>query len=697
VPAPDPPVGSPVIPRAPLSLRAVLLGLFGAAVIAALTPYNDWALNNTFLIGNNLPLGAIMLAFLFTVFVGGPLSRLAPRHALSTGEAAVAFSLMLVACSIPSSGLMRYLPPLIVAPFWHARSDAEQLALLESMGLPKWLFPTFAGHGPREWINDPIVSGYYLRWTGNTPPPYLAWVTPIVTWGVFTFLLYGALLCLCAIVRRQWFENERLSFPLAQIQLTLVEQPAAGRFFNSVMGRKGFWIAFAAIFLIDAWNGLALSFPKYFPPVPFHYDLASLVPDPPLTYTEDLLKSNTAYFSVVGVTYFIPGKIAFSLWFFYLLHNLRHILLGVVSGDPGLPNLPGMGDERNGGYVAFAIAVLWVGRHHWRLVFAQAFRGWRSGEPRGRYLSYPTAFWGLVACAIGMVLWLVLAGSQWVVAIVAVLILLFCFLIITRFVAEAGLVHGQLSLSLTDPWRFLAVQGHANLVSNPSIYLASTVQSVHFDYRETLPVYATHGMKIADTTVFADQPSAADRDDDRRTGRRLIAAYLLSLLVAYLVSFSSVLWTEYHYASSLDVNAVTPINNFGTDVDAQVPFWVTNQYKKGQYNLNYSPATHMGIGFVVAGFLSWMRLRYTSWPLHPIGYLLLGSFPAAHFWFSFFVGWLLKTLILRLGGARLYTSAKPVFFGLIVGEAAAAGLWLLLGILLSAMHVPYRPVNIMPT
>ena len=243
--------------------RAVGLGVAGAGVLAALTPYNDWALHNTFLIGNNLPLGAVMLAFLFTVLVGGPLSKWAPRWALTTGEAVVAFSMMLVACCVPASGLMRYLPPLIVAPFWRA-GGCRGVGAAAVDGVAKVALPEFSGNGPAQWINDPIVSGYYLRWTGGGHPPYLAWVVPIVTWGVLTFLLYGALLCIAAIVRRQWFENERLAFPLAQIQLTLVEQPAAGRFFNSVMAKKGFWIAFFAIFLVDGWNGLAVV-PKVLP------------------------------------------------------------------------------------------------------------------------------------------------------------------------------------------------------------------------------------------------------------------------------------------------------------------------------------------------------------------------------------------------------------------------------------------------
>ena len=72
------------------------------------------------------------------------------------------------------------------------------------------------------------------------------------------------------------------------------------------------------------------------------------------------------------------------------------------------------------------------------------------------------------------------------------------------------------------------------------------------------------------------------------------------------------------------------------------------------------------------------------------------TYGAKHLWFSIMLGWIAKTLIVRFGGATLYTSAKPFFLGLIVGESGAAGAWLVIGIILNALGIPYRPVNIMP-
>src|SRR5687767_5591945 len=131
-PAPLPPL---VKQRSAISWRSVTLGLVGTVIVCAITPYNDNALNNTAFIGNNLPLGVVVMLFAFALLVNGPLSKLAPRHALTTGELAVALAMVLVSCALPSSGLMRYFPNSLVIPLWHSRGVPEWQEMLESLEL----------------------------------------------------------------------------------------------------------------------------------------------------------------------------------------------------------------------------------------------------------------------------------------------------------------------------------------------------------------------------------------------------------------------------------------------------------------------------------------------------------------------------------------------------------------------------------
>ena len=74
-------------------------------------------------------------------------------------------------------------------------------------------------------------------------------------------------------------------------------------------------------------------------------------------------------------------------------------------------------------------------------------------------------------------------------------------------------------------------------------------------------------------------------------------------------------------------------------------------------------------GCVFSVILSVLRLRFAGWPFHPIGYAVGFSRRTIEWmWFSVFVGWLLKLLILRSGGLRTYRRMLPLFLGFILGE-----------------------------
>jgi len=68
-------------------------------------------------------------------------------------------------------------------------------------------------------------------------------------------------------------------------------------------------------------------------------------------------------------------------------------------------------------------------------------------------------------------------------------------------------------------------------------------------------------------------------------------------------------------------------------------------FRNLQLSFQYILMIH--IPLVITAALSVLRLRFVSWPLHPVGLLLAHSYPIKMVWFSVFVGWLLKVLAVR--------------------------------------------------
>ena len=56
-------------PLGGVSLRAFLIGAAWMAIIAVLIPYNDYYLQSTFITGNLLPLGAVLILAVMILFV----------------------------------------------------------------------------------------------------------------------------------------------------------------------------------------------------------------------------------------------------------------------------------------------------------------------------------------------------------------------------------------------------------------------------------------------------------------------------------------------------------------------------------------------------------------------------------------------------------------------------------------------------
>jgi hypothetical protein len=657
-PAPPAPSEPEVTQRRGITWRSLLLGTVGVILICLLVPYNDFVLSDTSLASGFLPLAAVLIVFVLVIFINGPLHRWAPRHALGPRELAVVLLMVLAAASLPAWGLMQFFIPTPVAPFFLGTGNPAFWDAFLELDLPQWLFPV---PNIAEGRNEPVITYFYSRVPEGERAPYGAWIGPLLVWGIFVGAMLLTLVAIARLVLEQWIVNERLPFPLVQVQVALIEAPEPGRALNGLFRSTALWVGLGGVFAIHSISALNSYFPRYVPEIPLGYDLTNILTEEPFVYLRGRVKTATLFFSLIGLTYFIRARAAFSLWAIYLMVNVMEVQQGMTQSDFVSPAT--WADAHMGAAVAFVLGVLWIGRHHWARVV-------RNGLWLGTDSSYRWTFWIIIIGVLTMVGWLWVVGVQLWMAVMIVLFIVMAHLVVTRIVAETGLPHYRTPMALSQLYTNLP----GGWFAGRDIYFAQTFTVLGpLTTRDSLMVNSQTGMGVCHSAGMKEPEQG-----------RLIGVLAYALLIGFVLAAGAVLYCHYAYSMPMTRDEVPQRNNFGAvalpERDIANPFLA---YREGNFPAKpHNPWLHMGVGFGIVAALQAASLRWVSWPLLPVGFVTSHGAFIQTVWFSIMIGWLVKVLIVRFGGATLFQRARPFFVGIIFGEALAAGTWLLINAVL---------------
>lgn len=660
-----PPADAPATPAPPaLSRRALSLGLFLVVVVATLTPYNDFILSNAPFIGNHLPIGIMTILFSLVLVVNPALQWLGKRP-FSQGELVVILTMMLVAAAAPSSGLMRYLEPMIVTPYWHI----QQFPWLKDMTdlLPAWLMPA----------TDPsstIISNY---WLGIDPvqgghTPIMPFLIPQLIWGVLVAAIMGSALFLAAIFRRQWVHHERLTYPLATIPLELMSPPEPGRFYNTRWRNPLLWAGAAVPLFVYFLAGMHAQFPGM-PTIDLQFNLHDAFTDRPWDALPSHLYQARLYFAAVGICFFIPSEVAFSLWLFVVVDGMLRVFFARTNFDPGAHE-----NERSmGTYVMYFAGLLWLARGHLRHVVTAAWK--KAPRAEDEPITYRAMVWGWLICIGVAWAWLMAVGMNWLMALLLLGVGTMLVTLMARIVAETGLFFVNVNFWPRDLLGTLL--GKSSLLNARSYLWSEIISGIFYaDFKENLMPFATNTLRMGQEIPSAEpatpalaKSGAPIRATNPRTRwfKWLIGALATSIFVSGMVNH----FLSYHYGRN-------GMNDYYASF--QVPHdALQNTYARAETSASNSTGDsweNFGIGSVSAIVLMAGRVMWAGWPFHPIGLLLMNSSAMKVLWFSIFFGWAAKVLLLRYGGAGAFKRARPFFIGLIVGEVLAAGIWMFIGL-----------------
>ena len=605
--------------------KALIAGLIGAVCLGLGSTYNDMVIKGTFLAIWNLTPAAIFLFFVLVAVVNVILRLIHPRLALERGELAVAYFLILMANTLTGRAFSAMVLPVITGAYYYDTPENNWAEVVQPY-LPAWPIPQ----------EKEIIRGLY-EGSSTGQVPWEAWLLPLFHWLSFGLALFLVMVCLMVIVRRQWVEHERLAYPMVQLPLAMIADGGRASLIGPLFRSGLMWLGLA----IPVAAGTVNALHNYFG----------------VLYSVKLGVNP----SLLGFSYFIPRNVSLGLILFYWLNRgqrelmdsfgwqTREAAMGVYSSytDPMIIH------QAMGGMIVLVLGTLWVGRRHLRAVLHKALRGNPAVDDTDEIVSYRTAVLGAFAGFLAMGCWLWQMG----IPLLVVPLLLFgafvVFMTITRVVAQGGVA--AMFPPTNAPDFVVSAVGASTLGPRGMAGLAlSYAWSV--DTLILLMSACANGLKLITEVGLPNR-------------RRLFGGIVAVIVLTLGGSVGLNLLLGYKYGG------VILLPEYFWHI-GQYPYWFMEKGIHQPEGPNLNGWIHKGVGAAIMVLLMAAQHRFAWWPFHPLGFPVSCVFGIM--WFSVFVAWIIKSLVLRIAGLGLFNRLKPFFLGLILGEGVVAGMWVVI-------------------
>ncbi len=672
-----------------MTFRAIIIGVVAALFLGGLG-YLNHEFELPTLIQNHFPVFIFGILVLLAMVVNPVLYTIAPKSRRENwrfrpSELAVITGFLLAVASIPGAGLMRHFTPVTAFPRHHnlrlvgwRSNEVLKYAPYREFDLPGDETVEMSMLAGRPDETDELLDGFVG--SGLAEPdsriglgeiPWEQWRPALVTWIPMILLVSVGVISMAMIVHRQWSSHERLRYPIAMAANAMMEQDrghAMGRIFRN----RTFWFGFGAVFFVHivrgtyAWDLQGVN-------IPLSFDLSVVLEEYPQLTVDGAWSLFNPEFSATAVAFgfLLASDVSLSLGLTQIIHVLLLAFLVGFGVDISFDHMTGglTSWQLFGSYLGMGLLLLYTGRQYYWQVLKRALPFTRSAEVEYGAVWAARLFIISVAGLIGM---LIVLGLDWPLAVIAVMLIMLVFLVMSRINAESGLFfimpHWQATAVLLGLFGSYAL-GPAAVVIVGLMCAVFTIET-----RECLMPYAVNILKIG--------------DDNGVKPSRMGPSIMMLFTVAFLLAVPVVLWANYNYG-------VRP----GAWATEQMPQFTFNAAEQSITELNLAGElgeseglswaerlTNMrpregfwvaaGIGLALAVIVSVLRLRFPWWPIHPIIFLVWGTYPMYKLSHSFLLGWMLKTSITRLGGAGRYHGASKFFMGAIAGDLLAGLLFM---------------------
>jgi hypothetical protein len=637
------------------TIKSRFFGVLGLLIISIFPTYADVVLHLGYSIKGYLPVIPLFLTVLLSFGWNRLAGKVNKNLALSAGELAVIFSIMAVVCWLP--GVQKDMVRQMVLPrYEELTTNANWKEAGVTTRLPDRLFPAGADG---ELIGETTHFGMIQGGMKVADVPFGQWVGPLLNWMPFLLLLFLCLLALTFLVHRQWTKHEQLRYPIATVIDSLIKQDP-NKPGGSIFRQKMFWVGFGIIFGINVIRYLHAWFPNNLPKIPTEYILGWYRLFPIIGESNANMFSlhwMPISFALIGISYFVATDVSLSIGIMAPLATIIGVQYYLITGVP--VSSTGLSSFRAGGFIAVGLILLYTGRTYYFPILRKALflgRG-KSSVDAGGVLAARV----FLAAYVFLILITSLMGVDLFIAWVFVTFLLLLFLVLTRLVCETGVPIMVAGWSI--PTVLTGLLGPGTIGAAPVMFMLflNSIMTTSGTTTLMMPYMAT-SLKVL--------------DDNKVNLRRFAFVAKISIVISLVVGFVSVLILAYTQGAgnllkgeravwTEGVRQVLTMIDFGT--------YAASESASGVAKLGLLQPDGSVVGFLFTGLAVvigcyLLRFRFSWWPLHPLFFIVIGTSVGSSAWASFLLGWVIKTLIVKVGGGRVYHSVKPLFVAFIIGE-----------------------------
>ncbi len=624
-----------------------------AAVLAA-TPFNSFLMagnpNLSIPLGKTFfPVGAFGVLLIMTLGVNVVLRKFAPHWTLSPAQLAAMWIVVVASSSVGNAPVGWNIPSMVHGPYFASPENnwGELLADPRTQSL---------------LVSDPAaIEGFYEGLPLGSAVPFQPWLRPVAIWAIYIAGMQVMMIGLAGMLRRRWVEQERFTFPVVQVPVQIAASPSPGQLINGFLRNRLVWAAVIILSIVHILGGLHALYPAI-PEIPLRWSDYRFT-EPPLSYTG--VWRARLWPTMVGFAYLIPSEVSFSLWFFFLLHKLRLMVLGMFGLRYGA-NWVGAQLEEAGATVTLVSLFVWLGRGHFGNVFRKALTGDRSIDDADEPLTYRAM---VVLFLIGtalMIGWLAHFGGSLVMGLLVVVMFVATLVALSWMVNQAGFIFVLPPYYITQ---VIATLTGSSIWSRQSLLITRwSDYAFHFEMSECLLPSLLNGYKISDATGL-------------HRGS-LLKACVGAIALGFPISVVATLWMHYTRGGALGFASYYPMTRHMNLIHSWVSATTMNPLKIDPILISH----FVGGSLLMVG-LVWLRTHLTWFNLHPIGFLIADDWLICALSLSIFSAWLIKSAVVRWGGHKTYEVLRPFFLGLIIGDTLNGVIWIIVGFFTS---VPYR-------